>query len=372
VAVDRFGRILVADTWHRRVVVISGALPALPPTALSLEGPSVGEDGVPYTFTASVTPTTATLPLTYTWRATGHPPITHTLATYTDAVAFSWGITGTYTVSVTAANGGGSAAASRRIAINPEFRAYLPLVLRAYPPGPQILTFHAGVDIANPGQTILLQWESYGGTGATLYHLLPTGQFGSFWPVEPTGSMTYTIESDRRNWDGFQLYVYDDEGRSASATLNLPLTCPDTWFFTPAPEICPAGPAVYTGGAEQHFEQGVMLWVEAEDRIYVLYDDGGVTAWQAFEDAWEPGDPIEDPGIDPPPGYYEPIRGFGLVWREQPGVRDRLGWAAEPEQGYTTAIQHTSHWKYRHIYIEAHDGGTWRLGPEGSEWEYIP
>ncbi len=372
VVVDRFGRILVADTGHRRVVPISGALPALPPTSLSVEGPAVGEDGVSYTFTASVTPPTATLPLTYTWRATGHSPITHTLAAYTDAVAFSWGVTGTYTVSVTAANGGGSAAASHRIVVNPEFRAYLPLILRAYPPGPQILTFHADVEIADPGQTILLQWETYGGTGATLYHLLPTGQFGSFWSVDPTGSMAYTISSDRRNSDGFQLYVYDDEGRSDSATLNLPLTCPDSWFFTPAPDICPAGPAVYTGGAEQHFEQGVMLWVEAEDRIYVLYDDGGVTAWQAFQDEWEPGDPIEDPGIDPPPGYYEPIRGFGLVWREQPNVRERLGWATEPEQGYTTAIQRTSHWKYSHTYIQAHDGGTWRLGPEGGEWEYIP
>jgi hypothetical protein len=29
------------------------------------------------------------------------------------------------------------------------------------------------------------------------------------------------------------------------------------------------------------------------------------------------------------------VRGFGKVWREQPGVRERLGWATQPEKPVT-------------------------------------
>ena len=73
----------------------------------------------------------------------------------------------------------------------------------------------------------------------------------------------------------------------------------------------------------------------------------------------------------PPPGYYQPVRGFGLVWREQPNVRDRLGWALAPEAGFETAVQHTSYPKYNHTYLRALDGNVWWLWPEHSGWEKI-
>src|SRR5262245_60288081 len=37
-------------------------------------------------------------------------------------------------------------------------------------------------------------------------------------------------------------------------------------------------------------------------------------------------------GEKPPAGLYEPIRGFGKLWRSNPQVRNTLGWAAGPEQ----------------------------------------
>lgn len=372
VAVDAFGRIIVADTGNRRWVALSGALPALPPTAITLDGPAIGQSDTPYTFTAAVTPLTATLPLTLTWEATGQTTVSHAIATYTGTMSYTWPLTGTYAVTVTAANEGGDVVAARTIVINPTHRVFLPLALNRYPPGPHITAFHADVDIADPGQTVLLTWASSGATGGTLYHLLPTGQIGEGWDVSPNGSLPYTIPSTRRGTDDFWLYVYDDAQNDDSAWLSIPLTCPDTWFFEPAPDECPSAPPLYSAGAEQHFEHGVMLWIGEEDRIYVLYDDGGVTAWNAFTDEWNEGDPIDDPGIIPPEGFYQPIRGFGLVWREQPGVRDRLGWATAPEVAYATAIQRTARWKYNDTYIRAGDGGTWRLGPEHSEWAYLP
>ena len=75
----------------------------------------------------------------------------------------------------------------------------------------------------------------------------------------------------------------------------------------------------------------------------------------------------------PPAGLYQPVRGFGLVWREETGVRDRLGWALGEEAGYPTAIQHTSSRpKYNVTYVKAPDGGVWELGPELSKWRHIP
>jgi hypothetical protein len=79
---------------------------------------------------------------------------------------------------------------------------------------------------------------------------------------------------------------------------------------------------------------------------------------------------VSDPDIDPPPRLYQPVRGFGLLWREEPGVRERLGWAVDREEGYQTALQRTSH-RYWDLYIRALDGGVWKLGPNGSSWEHI-
>jgi hypothetical protein len=238
--------------------------------------------------------------------------------------------------------------------------------------GPVIEYFRANVTEADPGETITLEWQSTGGTHATLYHLLLSGQYGAFWEVEPCGSMDHTIPSGRRNWDGFQLFVFDDAGRSDQAALTINIRCPDTWFFSPAPDECPSSPPVVTAGAEQHFEHGLMLWNSAEDRVYVLFDDQSYPKWKAFVDEWDEGEPESDPSIVPPEGLYQPIRGFGLVWREEPSVRDRLGWAVAPEAGYETAIQHTARFKYNVTYVRALDGGVWELGPEGSEWRHIP
>lgn len=75
--------------------------------------------------------------------------------------------------------------------------------------------------------------------------------------------------------------------------------------------------------ASQTFERGTMLWVQGPiNYIYVLYNTG---TYQRFADTWVDGSlvPISSP---PPPGLYEPVRGFGKVWRENPAVNAGLGW----------------------------------------------
>ena len=246
---------------------------------------------------------------------------------------------------------------------------FLPIIFKPIPP-PTIDSFTANVTIADPGETIWLSWETHHATAVTLYHLMPTGQFGQFWNVSATGTMSYTISESTRNYERFALYA-NNEIATVNSSLELPLTCPHTWFFAPAPNICPQNAPLISSGAEQQFEHGWMIWVGEEDRIYVLYADEQFSPkWQAFTDEWHPGLPEDDPTIVPPAGLYQPRRGFGLVWREQPNVRDRLGWALTAQEiSYETAVQRTSYAKYNETYIRAADSQIWKLLPEQSGWE---
>lgn len=251
----------------------------------------------------------------------------------------------------------------------PDVFVFLPIVQRPYP-RPVINNFQANVTTADPGDTIELRWETSNAVTVTLYHLMPTGQFGSFWHVSPTGMMTYTISPLARNHSDFALFASNAGGQWTQASVQIMLVCPDVWFFNPAPQSCPATAAETGPGAEQLFEHGRMLWVESQDLIYVLFDDGQTHRWYPYLDVWEEGMLEIDPTIVPPAGYYQPSRGFGLVWREQPYVRERLGWAVEVESGYETAVQRTSN-HYSDTYIRAADGHVWRLLPEFSGWEKL-
>jgi hypothetical protein len=237
--------------------------------------------------------------------------------------------------------------------------------------GPSIAYFRSDVTEADPGDTVTIQWKATDATEAVLYHLMPTGQLGSFWEVSLEGTFEYEIDPKERNHTDFMLFVSDDQAQTVQATLSIKLRCPDTWFFTPAPEGCPAGPAVVSSGAEQHFEHGTMIWVQSQGLIYTLFDDEQSPRWKIYVDEWESGDPESDPSLTPPSGLYQPVRGFGKAWREQPGVRERLGWATDAEAAFTTAVQYTSRPKYNDTYVRALSGGVWRLLPESSGWEKL-
>jgi hypothetical protein len=67
----------------------------------------------------------------------------------------------------------------------------------------------------------------------------------------------------------------------------------------------------------------------------VLYNTGTYTR---FADTWIDGvDPISG-GETAPSGLYEPIRGFGKIWRSDVGVRNGLGWATQPEVGTNVTL----------------------------------
>lgn len=98
----------------------------------------------------------------------------------------------------------------------------------------------------------------------------------------------------------------------------------------------------YVQGATARFERGQMYWISQRGGrslvIVLFYEPDGRVSQQIFEDYWQPGDP-DTAGLTPPGSLLEPRRGFGKIWREQPGVRERIGWALEYEQESVLTFQ---------------------------------
>jgi hypothetical protein len=110
----------------------------------------------------------------------------------------------------------------------------------------------------------------------------------------------------------------------------------------------PSLPTTREVGATQEFERGRMVYRRAEGNVGLIYVFCGAqqtgrlignASSYYFFDGWnEDQDPGGGPA--PTPGLFLPQRGFGKVWRENPAVRDCLGYARTAnETGYTIAAQ---------------------------------
>lgn len=96
-----------------------------------------------------------------------------------------------------------------------------------------------------------------------------------------------------------------------------------------------------TQAAFQAFERGYMIWRGDTSGVWVLFND----AWQARyfpQSEYEnlPDNPITSPE---PVGLFKPVNGFGRVWGNFAEVREALGWAIAPEQGYTANFRPASY-----------------------------
>jgi hypothetical protein len=79
-----------------------------PPSHIVIHGPARGRTNEPVSFTATISRSTATRPITYTWQAPGHSQTIYSSTALQNSVAFSWPHTGTYAVSVAGTNAGGT------------------------------------------------------------------------------------------------------------------------------------------------------------------------------------------------------------------------------------------------------------------------
>lgn len=124
---------------------------------------------------------------------------------------------------------------------------------------------------------------------------------------------------------------------------------------TPTNDPFPTPVIAQISVAEQRFENGRMFWLQPVDQIWVMtVDESDEQVWSIYDDDFTEGEPEIDPTIDVPEGLYQPERGFGQLWRDNPEVRQALGWAIEPEFGHVTRYEY-------------HAGGT-----VNSQNEYTP
>lgn len=108
---------------------------------------------------------------------------------------------------------------------------------------------------------------------------------------------------------------------------------------------CPTANAAVVWAAWQPFQHGYMLWRSDLDWAYALYWQGGTDQlagdWDTRGDEWKwDGSFPDGRGLTPPPGLFEPIRGFGYVWfTKLGGQTGQVGWATAPEQGFCATMQ---------------------------------
>jgi len=239
------------------------------------------------------------------------------------------------------------------------------------PNAPRIEFFTTDVLSVAPGDTLNLYWSTRNTTSANIYRL-ERGIRNQLWAVGPDGSLTVpTRRSDRGTVE--YLLTVGDGAQTAEQILSVPVACPDTWFFSPAPNDCPAGPARETRLVEQIFERGRMIYVEGTDIVYALLNDGFAPAWIALENRFDPAVHAEsEPGFVPPAGFYQPVKELGFIWRGNDVIRNRLGLGVQPEfaslgfiQSFVTAEGDTT------LYLSSADGSVLQLLPGGDVWQII-
>lgn len=223
-----------------------------------------------------------------------------------------------------------------------------------------------------PGDFITLTWN-VSAEQVIIYRLNALGQLSEQYGEPISGTLVLLTDPALRNHIDFMLNA-SSGGSSAQAFVSAKITCPDAWFFANPPMECPAAPHSTVMVAE-HFEHGVMLWTQWNDVIYIVYGDTVFSPrWDARPNAWFNGMPESDPTLTPPSGFYQPVRGFGVAWRDEQApagvrARDRLGWASDQEfQVSNATYQCNAAAKYNTCYLTGPGSVVYVLQPERSGW----
>lgn len=197
-----------------------------------------------------------------------------------------------------------------------------------------IVSFTAAPGTVNPGAPVTLAWEVRGTGGVTVEQSVPniTPPTTVITAQSPKGSAEVFLPDYAAYSVTFTLWTAN---HTASESVTVNVHCPYTFFFGQA-DGCPAGPPFVAGVSYQEFESGFMIWRSDTNEIYVFYDDGAAAYFLEQDYAQ-----LDPPDLDemPPLDRQAPSSGFGKVWANAPGVRDKIGWALGEEQGYNTTFQ---------------------------------
>jgi hypothetical protein len=244
------------------------------------------------------------------------------------------------------------------------------------------------------GDKLALAWAA-SGEQAEICPILGPGP-GLCQEVPLAGNMTIVTDEQSMAYSALALRVTAGQAVVVSGvTVHLQCQNLRAWFFAKPPLACPTGPPSVSKAAFQRFEHGMMIWLEGpqeapDDDTYYLFfqNDPAQTSflrtYTRLEGALrlKPGaSPDHRTGEMPPPGRFEPVSGFGLLWRgevelppqvqvpdDQKSLRQRLGWALAPEVGYDFAEQCevvpvAHYWK---CYIGLPDGKVLSTHPDST------
>jgi hypothetical protein len=127
--------------------------------------------------------------------------------------------------------------------------------------------------------------------------------------------------------------------RSIVSTPIVLIEIPPASTLPTCPPL-PTPTALDTQAAVQHFEHGLLFWLQTNNEIWALIDSPLEQQfyWRVLPNLWVEGTPeIPANGLTPLAKRYVPVRGFGQAWRSQP-LRDDLGWAIDEETGFNTTL----------------------------------
>lgn len=216
-------------------------------------------------------------------------------------------------------------------------------------PAPVIDSLTVSAESVRPGDTVSVAWHSNAGT-VQVQVVTGTGQVVAIGAKPGSGSLEYTVDAKERN--PFQVQVVAGPSAApAYKSVLIGIICPDAWVFDGAPDTCP-DPAQQGSWVAERFEHGNMYWIGGSGLIIALRSDG---IWTSVSDTWQPGMPESDPSLTPPDGLFQPVRGFGKVWREAVD-HDALGWALAPEFATTLTYQCDSRFKSAVCILKGPDG----------------
>jgi hypothetical protein len=237
------------------------------------------------------------------------------------------------------------------------------------------------------GENMTFTWVVTGASTVRLdlydfYGSTMSGPGRQSWANLPvTGSLTVQMTDTQRGWYRFVLWA-DPATAYTYVAETVYYNCTDAFFFAPIQSSpgppCPAGPAVPIQVTQQAFEHGLMLWLDGEDVVYILYNrdpfpPNGIVVAQ-YNLAGKISAPENDPIAVPPAGKYHPINIVGGVW-QQYNLRQTLGWALAPEQTFESLIQFDyPGWPF---YLRAADGRIlaikYHWGPhyDDPSWSYL-
>jgi hypothetical protein len=246
-----------------------------------------------------------------------------------------------------------------------------PTPTRSFNPNAARIEFFTSDPLSvEPGGQVSLFWSARNVDSAVIYRLDSEGNRSQVYNVAPDGNLPIQTRSSDRGALNFVLAVGEGADYSENR-LTIPLECPVEWFFSPAPDDCPQDAATETTIIDQTMERGRMLYIQEDETIYTLFNDGQQPAWSTFENRY---DPEQHASRDPnaPPEWIQPLNELGFVWRGDNTVRSRLGLGTAEAIEFQGFVQVAPASGGREmLYISGANGVVLQVLPGNERWQII-